>query len=160
MRAFLFILLAICCVSCKQTVGDQAIDFLKGFLEGIEETGDIKEVLKCVEDLEKIIEEIVVALKEIMTFEIKKVIDGIAKLVVAVRKFMEMIEPCATKMPQLQKLIDAIWQADIMALFGKIMKEPGFYLDLLTKAIACFTNSDWYCLGLNTGKVLFRLFLK
>ena len=162
MRGLLVLFLVIFAVSCKseEKPGDLTIDFITGFLEGIEEKGDIKELIKCIIDMEHVVEEIIRALKLIMTFEFKKVIEGVVVLIESIKKFIAMLAPCSKGFVQIERLLNAILETDLTEIFMKIMNNPGTFLELLTKAVQAYSKENYHDLGFNVGRIMFKLYLE
>lgn len=74
--------------STSEQGNDPVTDFLKGFLEGLNEKGDVEDLLKCVKNAEKIINEIIDAIKIIAKGDIGHIIEGITKLLAALNELL------------------------------------------------------------------------
>jgi tetratricopeptide (TPR) repeat protein len=135
------------------------VAFLKGFFTGIEEKENIEGLLKCVKDIEGIFDEIVQAIKMIISLNPVDVIKGIGKLIAAVTKLMDMLEPCIKGHTQLEKLIEAIKNIDIKKIFEKIMKNPMGIIMQLIQFIQAITDKEWNTAGKCFGRALKALFL-
>lgn len=123
---------------------DPVIEFMKGFFKGLDEKGNIEEIIKCLENIEPIITDIVKAFSLILTFEIKKVFDGVVLLVAAIKKLFDIVKPCAKTYEQLQKLMTAIQNCKILDVIMKIINNPGAFYDLISKAIEAFNKGDFF----------------
>ena len=141
---------------------DKGIDvgaFLKGFLEGINEKGDVEHLLKCVKDLENIIVKIMQAVEYIKKGDFINLIKGITMLLEAVGELLNNIKPCADGFEQIKKLINAISHVNIKDLIFKILKDPGPYIAAVSAAIEAFKANDFHKAGYFIGQVLYNLFL-
>lgn len=135
------------------------MDFIKGFMEGLNEQGDINKLVGCIRDADAIIQEIIQALELIKTREIMDIIEGISKLVKAVKKIIEMLQPCSEGFKQFKKLMEALKNFDIQKLVIKILSNIEKIIGLIKDCIAGFKNKDFYAAGKNLGSLLFILFL-
>lgn len=140
-------------------VGTPAIDFVKGFLEGIGEKGDINKLLQCLKDLESIFEEIKEALEHLKHMNIQEIIKGVTLLIDAVHKFIAMIKPCTDGFEVIKKLIAAMAHPDIKKIAMHIMMHPAEFIHDITEAIGCFTAKDYHCIGKDIGDMLRLMFL-
>jgi len=140
-------------------VSDPVYDFIKGFLDGINEKGDINKILECLKEVEPIINEIIKALELISRFNIKDLIEGVKLLVKAVIELIHGLKPCTEGFQQLKKLLDALMHADIMKIITKIMSNPGPFLKDIMDCIENFKNGNYHDCGFDLGDILFRLFL-
>lgn len=143
----------------SRAVANPAMDFLKGFLEGIGEKGDINKLLQCLKDMEGIFKKIIEALQHIKNMKLEEIIKGVTMLIEAIREFMTMLKPCAEGFEQLKKLINAIAHPDIKKIAMRILMHPGEVIKDITQAIGCFGKKDYHCAGQGVGKLLHVLFL-
>jgi len=141
------------------TVELDPVEFIKGLLEGLNEKGDVNNLLKCVKDLERIVSKIMQSLEYIKKGDFVNVIKGITMLLEAVTELMQSLKPCAEGFDQIKKLIDAISHVDIVKLVFKILGNPGPYIADVVNCIDCFNKNDWHGAGKNLGDLLCRLFL-
>jgi predicted transcriptional regulator len=139
--------------------GFNVFDFLKGFLEGINEKGDINILLRCVKDIEKIVEKIMLALSYIMNKDPINLIKGLTLLFEAVGELLEVIRPCSDGFEQIKKLLEAFKKIDILKLVFKILSNPGPYIQDVVNCIEAFKKGDAYTAGKCLGDFLYRLFL-
>ena len=142
--------------------GDQAdpvYDFLKGFLEGLNEKGDVNDLLKCLKDVEPIINKIIAAIQLILTMKIENIINGVMQLVQAVTELINLLQPCTKGFEQLEKLIEAIINTDIMKIISKIIANLGKFIEDFTNCIKAFTSGDYEGAGKALGDVFYRLYL-
>ena len=138
---------------------EKAMDFIKGFVEGIGETGNFEELKKCINGAEGAINKIIEAIKLIKKGGFENIIAGIAKLVEAVKELLDILKPCAGSMKELQRLIEALKHIDIKKIALKILTNFAKFISLITEAIACFEKGDFYCAGKDIGIFLRMLFL-
>eukprot|EP00829_Urostomides_striatus_P012408 TRINITY_DN3260_c0_g3_i2.p1 TRINITY_DN3260_c0_g3~~TRINITY_DN3260_c0_g3_i2.p1 ORF type:complete len:181 (+),score=48.81 TRINITY_DN3260_c0_g3_i2:67-609(+) len=162
MKGLLIFFLVFFAVSCRteENGGERAYDFLKGFLEGIEEKRSMEDLAKCLKDVDIIIDDIVKAFKLLLTFSFSKVVEGVKLLIASVKKFMNMLSPCSQNYTQLRKLWAEILDTDIFDIIHRIMYDPPAFIVLLEKAIKAITKGDYQAFGYNLGRVLFKLYLE
>ena len=141
------------------TVQINVVDFLKGFLEGLNEKGDINELLKCVKDLEHIISKIIEAINYIKKMDIGNLMKGLTLLFEAITELLNVLKPCTQGFEQIKKLIEAFAHIDIMKIIFKILANPGPYIQDVTDAIDAFQKNDGHRAGKDIGDILYRLFL-
>jgi len=135
------------------------IDFIKGFLEGLNEKGDINNLLKCVKDIEKIVNKIIEAIGYISKMDFQNIIKGITLLLEAVSELLNELRPCSDGFEQIKKLIDAISHVDIVKLVFKILANPGPIIQDIMDCINAFNGGDFHRAGKDIGDLLFRMFL-
>ena len=136
-----------------------AIEFMKGFLEGINEKGDINNMLECVKKLEFIIPKIVEAIQDIIKGDITSIIKGITLLLEGVRDMLRILTPCQNGYEQIAKLMEAIKNVKILNLVFKILDNPKNFVPLIVNCVKAFTDGDYHGAGLNLGTFLYRLLL-
>lgn len=134
------------------------VEFFKGFLKGLNESGNIEELMKCVKNVEEVINEIIAAIKIIQKGGMY-IMEGLAKLFAAVTKLINMIQPCVKGFEQIKKLIEALGHIDIMKILMKIMINLSYFMNLIKEIIAAFTDKRMYDAGLGIGTLLYKLFL-
>lgn len=162
MKILFFVLLATLAFSMPRDV-DEAnnfVEFMKGFLEGINEKGDFEKLMKCIKDGEHIVVKIIDAIKKIKTLNPIKVMEGVKELIEAVKELMAMLKPCTEGFEVLKKLINAIAHVNIANLVKHILAHPGEFIKLITQAIESFVKKDWHGTGKAIGGLLYLLFLK
>ncbi len=135
------------------------VEFIKGFLEGLNEKGDINELLKCVKNIEQIVNKIIEAIGYIKNGDVTNLIKGITLLLEAVTELLNVLMPCASGFEQIKKLVDAIAHVDIIKLVFKILANPGPIIQDVMDCIDAFNNGDFHRAGKDIGDILFRMFL-
>ena len=138
---------------------DSIIEFIKGLFKGLDEKGNIEDIIKCLDNIEPILNDIIKALELILTFELKKVYEGVIIFIAAVKKLFDIIKPCANSFEQLKKLMAAIANAKVLEIIKKIINNPGIFFSLITKAIGAFYKGDFFEFGHNVGLILHKLYL-
>ena len=132
--------------------------FLKGFLEGINESGDINELLKCAKNLESVIKKILEAFELIKNKTIESIIAGVAILIQAVKELLTILRPCSESFGQIKKLIEALKNISITKIAMKIFTNFSTFLKLITEFIVNI-NGDSHKAGKAFGEILYKLFL-
>eukprot|EP01022_Parablepharisma_sp_SALTPOND_P018570 TRINITY_DN304_c0_g1_i8.p3 TRINITY_DN304_c0_g1~~TRINITY_DN304_c0_g1_i8.p3 ORF type:complete len:467 (-),score=106.78 TRINITY_DN304_c0_g1_i8:39-1439(-) len=138
---------------------NKVVDFLKGFLEGLNEKGDINELLKCVKNIEHIIDKIIEALEYIKKKDPTNLIKGLTMLFEAITELMNILKPCSDGFEQIKKLFEAIQHIDIVKLVFKILANPGPYIQDVMDCIDSFKRGDFHRAGKDLGDFLYRLFV-
>lgn len=138
---------------------DPIFDFISGFLEGVNEKGDINNLLKCIKDVEPIITKIIQALELIAHLKFQDIFKGVTMLIQAVTDLMHELKPCTEGFEQLKKLYNAIVHADIMKIVTKIITNPGPFINDVVKCISDFKAGKLHDAGFDLGDIMFRLFL-
>lgn len=155
----LLVFLIIAAVSANEftvTDGPTAEDFIKGFLKGIGDKKSPDDMIKCLHKVEEIVTKIHEALELIFTFNIQNIIKGVTQLLPAIRELDDAIKPCAQGYETLEKLFNAIINAD----FNKIIFQKSIiFMGYIGNAISCFKDGKYECVGKNLGTVLKEIFL-
>ena len=170
MKAILFLLVlgAVCAspmMRKPELVSDQAVpflDFLQGFLEGINIKGDINKILECVKGGEGIIEKIIQALNYLIHIDInhlEDIIKGVKLLIEAVQDIIKVIEPCSKSFEEIMNLINKIISINIMKLVWTIITNAPQFIHDITDAIDALTKGNYRQGGKDVGDIIFRLFL-
>lgn len=163
MRIFVFILAA--SVVCSTQIdtfemqNDRIMDFITGFLEGLNEKQDVQKLLECIKGIDKIIPNVIKGLELLQTGNPVDVIKGMAMVMDAVKELLEKIQPCSDGFEQIMKLITALKDADILKIVDKILNDPEPYVTEIVMAIEAFKNNDYRAGGKRFGTFLYKLFL-
>ena len=136
------------------------LDFIKGFLEGVNEKGDVNELLKCLKDVEPLINQIIEAIQLILTMKIENIMKGVTLLIQAVTELINLLQPCSKGFEQLEKLIEAIFNTDIMKIIMKIIANLPKFIEDFTIIIQAFNSGDFEKAGKALGDIFFRLYLQ
>lgn len=159
--AFLLCLLTVsqARVEPEPMTGNNVVDFITGLMEGLNEGGDIKKLIECIKDADKLIEDIINALKLIETKEIDQIIIGVTKLVKAVKTLFEMFEPCAEGFEQLKKLMKALKNLNLEKLIVKVISNLDKIITLVKNCVKFFKEKNFKEAGKSLGALLLLLFL-
>jgi hypothetical protein len=163
----LVLVLAIIAVSCSvislptepETPESQAVDFITGFLEGLNEKGDVNKLLECVKDIDIIIDNVIEGLELILTKKADKIIVGVTKIIGAIRDLLNKISPCSKGFDQILKLIEAFKHIDILDIALRFLENPEPYVTDVVRAVEAFKNKNFREGGKRVGSFLFKLFL-
>jgi len=139
--------------------GPTALDFLRGFLEAIDEKKSLDDMILCVKSVEEVIHKIIDALEIIKELDFKRIVEGITKLLAALKELSEAVKPCSEGYLVLQKLIKAIYNADFQKVLQKLLQNSLQLISFISTAIGCFQTKEFECSGKNIGKILKTLFL-
>ena len=163
---FLIVFLALVAVcSAKALEADvpessNYVEFVKGLLAGINEQGDINQLMECLKDGEELMKMIMEAIKLIATKKIENIIVGVADLIRSVKTLLDMLKPCASGFTELQKLINAVVHADFKAIVAKIIANLGYFVVGIISAIKAYEAGDFYNAGKYVGALLDAIFLQ
>jgi len=135
------------------------LDFIKGFLEGINEKGDANKLLECIKGGEEIMDKVMEAIEYLLKLDMENIMKGLTMLVEAVHELAEKFKPCSEGFQQVQKLIKAIANVDIMQIFLKIMADPAKLIHDLLDCVDMMKNGFYDKAGKDLGDFVFILFL-
>ena len=133
-------------------------DFLRGFLQGLNEQGDINELLKCTKDLEDVIKKILEAFKLISQKTIDAILGGVVILIQAVKEMLAILKPCSEGFTQIKKLFEALKNISLIKIAMKILADMSTYYRLVKDFIDCISHDSTQA-GKDLGEFLYRLFL-
>lgn len=137
--------------------------FMRGFIDGLNEKGHVEDLKNCMNGLERIIPQIIEAIKKLQHIDFQHlpdIIQGIMMLIQAVTDLLKILKPCSASLPQLKRLLDIISHGvDFTKLALKLVSNPGLYIGLVMSAIDAFNKGEWERAGKAIGSILFNLFL-
>jgi hypothetical protein len=139
---------------------DDTSDFLVGFLLGIDESGEINVLMKCVKDMEQIIHKIkeaLILLKD--SKKIEKYVQGLVLQFEAVSDLLKMLKPCSARYPVLKKLLEIFYSTEIQKHLYKILQNQKPYTENINEMIEGFNLRNMTQVGVNLGNFISRLFL-
>ena len=135
-------------------------DFLKGFLKGLNEKGDVKELLKCTVGLEDVMNDIIKAVNLIGTWNFKELMEGFKLLYNAVVTLVNTLKPCCNSFKELTKFMVALMKTNVFQLVLKFLNNPGPYVQDIIFCIQGFIDKKYEAAGKNLGDFLYRLILR
>lgn len=136
-----------------------ALDFLKGFIEGLGGHFNATDFDPCVKDIQHIVDAIKLAIQSLMSGEFDKVLEGVRQLIQAANQLLNDINKCAKGVKVIGDLINAIRSANPIELAWKIIDNFGNLVNIFNKIISCIGDEDFYCVGNSFGNLLKILFL-
>lgn len=145
-------------LSSSEMLGSDATDFLKGFVEGIGETGDVEKLAKCLKDLQSIFEKIKSALSVLKHINLENLVKGLTTLFEAINSLFTMLKPCADGFEKINKLIKALAKPKIRKIAMEIAMHPTQFLQDVNSAVTCFNNKDYHCSGKSIGDMFKIMF--
>ena len=134
-------------------------DFVKGFLEGIGENGDINKLIECMEGGEDIMKKIIVAFQYIVKMDPENVIKGVKLLLDAMKEFFTTLAPCAKGFVQWNLLFLAILNNNPITVAMRIITHAK---ELESDILGFIWNFGMFLFenaGKNLGNFLFLIFL-
>ena len=142
----------------REEDGFVVADFLRGFLEGLNEKGDINELMKCANGLEDAIKKIIEAFKLILTKTLDNILSGVIILVQAVKEILTILNPCSEGFTQIKKLVEAVKKVNLIKVAMRILADLTTYINLVKDFI---DNINFHSqqAGKDLGEFLYRLFL-
>ncbi len=135
------------------------IDFVSGFLIGINEKQSISDLIKCMKNADQILEKITRALNLITKFSFQDLTKGLSLLFEALLELELMLRPCLSEFTQFQKLIAEIADADIRTLVLKIIRNPLPYIQDFNMCLKALDAQNYTLAGQYLGDIMYRLFL-
>lgn len=129
------------------------VAFLTGFLEGLGETEGVEGLLKCIGNIEEVIEDIKAAINEI----IKNPANAATLIISLVIKIYGYFGDCADGYKTLKMLIEKAKKADVTKIIEKIKNNAIFLLISVYKIYDNF-NKDWKEVGAGFGEILKIIF--
>ena len=161
MKGFIFVCLLAVALSMPRDIDEETpfVDFIKGFLEGINEKGDIEAMMKCIKGGEDVMKKIIEALKLIKTLDPLKVAQGVKELVDAIKALMKILQPCMEGFEQLKKLVTALGHVSVTKIVKKIITHPGEFIKHITQCIEGFMKKNYHQFGKALGQLCLMLFL-
>ena len=145
-----------------QALGNRMYDIMHGMLEGLGIGEDWVKLEHCLQNYQKendiFMEHVNEALAHLLALKFKELKKGFEILLAAVKELMLAVMPCITNQKAINKLIDRISNANIMQIVMSILLKPAEFSEAISKAVSCFSKSDFYCGGKSLGQVLKILF--
>lgn len=135
------------------------VEFIEGFLEGINEHGDIHKLLECLKEAEVIFDKILAAVEKILKMDIENIVEGIHMLIAAIKELVKVLEPCSEGFEQLKKLIDAAVKADILKIVLKIIQNPEPFIHDILDMYEMLSKGQYKQAGFDLGDLLSLIFL-
>lgn len=134
-------------------------EYVTGFLKGVNEKKDIKELEDCIKGGDQLMVDTKAALQLIMTLEDNNLKAGVKGLLDATSAMLKILSPCSASYNQLKKLAEFIAKADIQKLIKKIMGQPGPYFHLAVDGVEAFTALKYAEAGIAVGTMQRMFFL-
>ena len=133
-------------------------DFLRGLLEGLNEKGDVNDLLKCTQGLEDAVNKVTEAFKLIGKRSFEYILAGIIMLVQAVKEIMNILKPCSDGYAQFKKLVVAMQKTKPIQLVMRVLADLNTYITLIEDFIKTITRQDFQA-GKDLGQILDKLYL-
>ncbi len=146
--------------SVRGGLSDSATDFLKGFLQGIQDKGNVTDLSKCVKDFKSIFIKLTLAVENIKKMDVGGLTKGLTLLIEAIGELLTAIKPCSDGFEQIKKLIDAMGNINILRLVFRILAYPTPYIEDVKDCVEAFKKELYQRAGKDIGDILFRLFLE
>lgn len=158
----IFLVLVAACLAKNEVAApraDPAIEFIKGFLEGIHETKPVEDLLKCLKNIDPIIEKIKKALEYFMKMTFNDILKGLQLLKEAMEDLYKVLQPCLEGFKQIKKLMEALKNVDLVKIVLKILANPLAFINDVKNCIEALKNLNMFVAGKCIGDILYRLFL-
>lgn len=143
--------------------GNPVIDFVTGFLQGIHETKTIEDLVKCMKNADKIIQQITdgvqLIIKGLKKLNVDTIMKGLNMIFDAIYDLEKMLLPCLKEYTQFIKLIQNIRKAQLLKIIFKILENPDAFIEDFTDLLESIENGDYLQAGSDLGDILYRLFL-
>lgn len=132
----------------------KALDFVKGFIEGLGGSFKEEDFEPCIKDVQAIVDGIKAAFEAIKTADFQKIFEGIRIIIQAAKQLSNDLEKCAKNVEVIIKLIEALKNINFQKIAMKIVGSIGPIIELITETIPCFATEDFYCIGKGFGRFL------
>ncbi len=129
-------------------------EYLKGFLAGIKERGDVNTVAKCLKDMTSVFNKTKESLNLLRYISFTNLDTGLRLLFDGTRELMTMIKPCSEGYKIIGKLVTALASADIREIILKVMGHPTEFLHDVMNSVGCFKSNKYQCAGKTIGDML------
>jgi len=138
---------------------NNALEFMKGFLAGIGESGNINNLEKCIKNMDSIFHKIISAINHIKKKKLGDIIKGITELISAIKQLMSVLKPCMAGFNTLKKLLSAITHPNIKKIALRILMHPSKFMHAVSEAISGFSGHNYNKAGHGIGTLLKLMFL-
>ena len=138
---------------------DMFFDFIKGFLEGIGETGNVNKLIECMKGGEDIMKKILTAFQYIVKMDPESVLKGVKLLIDAMKEFLSTLAPCAKGFVQLNLLLLAILNNNPITVAMRIITHAKELEQDILGFIWNFGMFLFENAGRNLGNFLYLIFL-
>jgi len=147
---------------------DNLIETLRGVFESWEvNKEEVEKLLLCVADLKDIefqIEQILEELKKLDLKDILKLVEIITRIIGEVQQVFKDIEPCLDSTGEIKKLINKFINLTPIEMLNRIIKHIMYsgkeIYDAIMKIIQGYKDKSYYVIGYNIGEIIELLFFK
>jgi len=143
--------------SYEKEYASDPLDILRGFLKGIGETNDIKDIIDSLDKLKPGWEEVGEGIKIMLLSDFVK---GFEKMTNGLKIIFEEIIACLNKYPKLKTLIKGIITADPDKIYINIAANLVKYTRMIIEALDCLKYEDFMCVGSKLGEILKSIFME
>lgn len=128
---------------------------------------EVEKLLLCVADLKDIefqIEQILEELKKLDLKDILKLVEIITRIIGEVQQVFKDIEPCLDSTGEIKKLINKFINLTPIEMLNRIIKHIMYsgkeIYDAIMKIIQGYKDKSYYVIGYNIGEIIELLFFK
>ena len=138
---------------------DKMQEFVAGILEGVNESGDINNLIPCIKSHDTILRRFRQALDHLSIRHPEELRRGLVMFIEASKELLDMLKDCMEKFPVLKKLAELLISPDYVRIINKILVHFAQFITDVTKAKTCFTEGHYHCAGESIGDILEFIFL-
>ncbi len=138
----------------EEQLRNNALDFMKGFIEGIGDIPDIEKLKECAKDMESIFAQIKSAVQGLKHFNIMNLAKSLKKLFSAVRSFVEVIKPCCASYKNVIRVITNLAKVNVAKIAMNIIRNPAQFVQAVAECMAGFSSGNMHDAGKGLGKLL------
>eukprot|EP00826_Nyctotherus_ovalis_P019823 TRINITY_DN1615_c0_g5_i1.p1 TRINITY_DN1615_c0_g5~~TRINITY_DN1615_c0_g5_i1.p1 ORF type:complete len:325 (-),score=49.02 TRINITY_DN1615_c0_g5_i1:157-1107(-) len=134
--------------------GLDAVEFLKGFIEGLGGSFDINKFRTCLKDFQHLYEAIKRAFEALKTKQIGQIIQGVAILIAVAKQLVDDLRVCAQGVEVVRRLIEALANVSAMKVAVKLLMNFTEVYAVIARTAPCFASENYRCIGIGLGMIL------
>ena len=138
---------------------DKMREFVSGLLEGINEAGDISELVPCIKQNDQVFENYRIALEYLLSRYPEDIRRGLSLFFDTTKTILSMLKDCMTGFPLLKRIAEYLVYPDYMRILEKIRMHFTQFMTDVTKARTCLYEGHYHCAGESIGDILEFIFL-
>lgn len=131
-----------------------AVEFLKGFIEGLGGNFDVNKFRNCLKDFQYLYEAIKRAFEALKTKQIGQIVQGVAILIAVARQLVDDLRVCAQNVEVVRKLIEALGNVSATKVAVKLLVHFAQVYAAIARTAPCFASENYWCIGMGLGTIL------
>jgi len=141
---------------------EEYIQLVRGLLKGMNVNHDVEEILKCINKVPDIIQQINEALETLKHLDIKHIkelVDAVMKIIDAVKKIMDSIKDCAGSVQDIKVIIEKLSHLNLQKIMDRITSDFLRIIVDIMNAKNAWENKEYERFGDAVGSVIYRILL-